>query len=709
MASRDGELRMLDFSMNSEAQVRDGAGTLRFGVFEADLHSGEIRKSGSRIKLQDQPFKVLQILLEHPGALVTREELRSRIWPEESFGDFDHAVNVAVGKLRTALGDSADNPSFIETVPRRGYRFIARMEGAPVDEYPAKAQVTDTAPPATVISRRKRAFLVSFVIATAGILLGLGFLLGHHTGRWQQPDFERLTVRHGTVFSARFTPDGRNVIYAASWDGAPLEIFSADLKFSGTRSLGLSATDLLAVSSSGEMAVLQPARSLFMLAFHGTLGQAPLTGGSSRQIAENVEWADWAPDGKTLAVVRDMGGKQRLEFPLGHVLYESTGWISHPRISPKGDTIAFLDHPVYHDDRGVVSVVDMAGRKRVLSTGWECEEGLAWSPDGTEVWFSAAESGIQRRIYAVDLSGHQRLIFRAPGGVTLQDVAPDGRVLLTRDEQRAGIMALAPGTTKEQDLSWLDWSLPVDLSRDGNRLLLDEQGEEGGSTYTVAVRDMRGSPPVPLGEGMAGDFSPDGKWAATIVSYDHLLLLPTGAGTAKQIDRGGIQQYGDGVHWLPDGKRIIFSGNQPGRESRCFIQNIDGGKPRPVTPEGISFCQLSPDGKSIAAGDLTGDGAQLYPIDGGSPQPIPGLLRGESFSWTPDPRFLYAYQWKQTPVKIYRLNVLTGQRQFFREINPADVTGICQMSHVLFSSDGRAYAYEYIRLLSELYLVKGLK
>ena len=295
---------------------------------------------------------------------------------------------------------------------------------------------------------------------------------------------------------------------------------------------------LLAVSSTGEMAVLQSAKTLFMFTFIGTLGQVPLTGGSPRQIAENVVGADWAPDGKTLAIVRDMGGQQRLEYPVGHILYQTDGWISHLRISPKGGQIAFLDHITHDDDRGVVSIVDLAGNKKVLSAGWESEEGLAWSRDGSEVWFSAAQAGLQRRIYAVDLAGHQRLVFRAPGGVTLQDISPDGRVLLTRDEQRAGVIGMAAGATREKDLSWLDWSLPVDISRDGNTVLFDEQGEEGGPTYTAAVRDMQGSPPIPLGEGMAGDFSPDGKWVITTVSYTQLELLPTGAGTDQETRPG---------------------------------------------------------------------------------------------------------------------------------------------------------------------------
>jgi DNA-binding winged helix-turn-helix (wHTH) protein len=336
---------------------------VRFGEFEADLRTGEIRKAGSRVKLQDQPFKVLQILLENPGNVVSREELQSRIWPDDSYGDFDHAVNVAVGKLRTALGDSAENPSFIETVPRRGYRFVATVEGPPAHP-PAKPPIGAAADGEQKSGEKlppRRLLWVSLAIVMCAALLAAGVWLGRSSVRSQPAEIQRLTVNRGTVYSVRFAPDGRNAIYAASWEGAPIEIFSTDLKFHGSRSMGMTGTDLLAVSSSGEMAVLQPSETLFMTGMTGTLGQVPLTGGTPRQIAEKIEWADWSPDGKTLAIVHEVAGKDRLEFPLGHVLYETSGWISHVRVSPNGREIAFLDHLIQGDDEGAVSVVDLEG------------------------------------------------------------------------------------------------------------------------------------------------------------------------------------------------------------------------------------------------------------------------------------------------------------------------------------------------------------
>src|SRR5579862_1534379 len=279
---------MLELPQNG-ASPSNGFHKVRFGEFEADLGSGEIRKAGSRIKLQDQPFKVLQVLLENPGDIVSREELQSRIWPDDTYGDFDHAVNVAVGKLRSALGDSADNPSFIETVPRKGYRFVAKLN--------ASSPVT---PPSPLPRLKLLSRPLLLLIVVAGLCFGLGLSLGIGGSRTEAPTFQRLTVQRGTIYTARFAPDGRNVLYAAAWNGTPIEIYSTDIKIPGARSLGLPGTDLLAVAPSGAVAVLQSVEPRFMLTVRGTLGQVSLGGGSPRQIVENVEWADYAPDMKTL-------------------------------------------------------------------------------------------------------------------------------------------------------------------------------------------------------------------------------------------------------------------------------------------------------------------------------------------------------------------------------------------------------------------------
>jgi hypothetical protein len=214
---------------------------------------------------------------------------------------------------------------------------------------------------------------------------------------------------------------------------------------------------------------------------------------------------------------------------------------------------------------------------------------------------------------------------------------------------------------------------------------------------------------VPLGEGMAGGFSPDGKWVAATVGYTQLVLLPTGAGTARLIDPGGMEKYGHSVRWLPGSRQVVFAGKLAGQGFRCFVQDTDGGKPRPVTPAGVVGCRPSPDGRWIAGRDLGGGQGRLYPLDGAKPRPIVGLLPGEDCAWTSDPRFMYVAQLNPLPVKIYRLNIVTGERQLFKELNPADAVGLSDHGDIMLSADGRSYIYGFTRLLSDLYLVKGLQ
>jgi predicted Ser/Thr protein kinase len=201
-------------------------------------------------------------------------------------------------------------------------------------------------------------------------LVGLGLVLGAAAGMvagkrfWRaalpNPRYHEITFRRGEIRSARFASDGQTILYSAAWQGNPVEVFSARPGAAESRSLGLEHTQLLAVSPSGEMAVALNSHRTGTWVNVGTLASAPLAGGAPREMLENVQWADWSPDGGNLAVVRDVGGRNRLEYPVGKVLYETGGWISHPRISPKGDMVAFLDHSLQGDDSGSVAIVDLS-------------------------------------------------------------------------------------------------------------------------------------------------------------------------------------------------------------------------------------------------------------------------------------------------------------------------------------------------------------
>ena len=353
--------------------------SIRFGAFVLDLRIGELRKDGIRIRCQEQPLQVLAALAERPGELVTREELRRRVWPQDTFVDFDHALNTAIKKIRAALNDDADSPRYIETVPRRGYRLLAPVE--------QEATLPPVLAPAVRAKHPRLLAMAGIVIIILAILGVTWKLAPWHGDASTSPQFQRLTFDLPELGNARFTPDGVSVVYSSGWYPHKAKIYAQRLGAPGPQQLGITSSMLLAVSPQaelaviGELAVSQPPMTDVELS--GTLARVPLNGGAPRELLPDAQSADWSPSGE-LAVVRRIGNKSRLEFPVGKVLYESAGWIATPRFSPGGDSIAFLDHPAVPDDRGSVVVVDLNGNKKTLSGFWESLRGLAWSPLGTK-------------------------------------------------------------------------------------------------------------------------------------------------------------------------------------------------------------------------------------------------------------------------------------------------------------------------------------
>jgi Tol biopolymer transport system component len=408
--------------------------------------------------------------------------------------------------------------------------------------------------------------------------------------------------------------------------------------------------------------------------------------------------------------VRQEQGRHRLEFPLGKVLYQADGWIGHIRISPKADTVAFIDHPQLGDDGGAVAAVDLAGKKTTLSTGWDSIQGIAWSRGGDEIWFTATRTGGDRSLYAVDLAGTTRLLARVPGELTLLDVGRDGNVLLTRGNDRAGIIGLAPGDAKERDLSWLDWSVPGDLSADGRTVLFGETGEGGGPKYAVYLRKTDGSPAIRLSEGIGAALSPDGRWALARpnVTPSPLVLLPTGVGEARPLTHDAINHLW--ARWLPDGKRIVFSGNEAGHGFRLYVESPGEGNPRPISPEGVNpSVVISPRG-DFAASVGPDHKVYLYPVASGQPVLVPGTEPEEApTGFSADGQFLYVFRFGVIPARVYEIELSTGKRKLWKELVPADAAGIDTIRGITITPDAKAYVYGYIRTLSDLYLVEGLK
>jgi len=228
---------------------------------------------------------------------------------------------------------------------------------------------------------------------------------------------------------------------------------------------------------------------------------------------------------------------------------------------------------------------------RVCDTSRACVSiGLAWSPSADEVSFTATATGFSRSLRGVSLSGKLRELLSAPGTLTLHDVGADGRALISRDAMRAGAIGLAPGENKERDLSWQDWTVPNDISEDGKLVLFVEAGEAGGGDYAAFSRETNGASAVRLGEGSPIALSPDGKWALVLrqnMSPPDFALLPTGVGQERKVPTGNV--IPNTGQFFPDSKRGLFSGHEPGHASRVYVKNLDGGRPRPITPEGFSF------------------------------------------------------------------------------------------------------------------------
>ena len=458
-------------------------GTLQFGAFELRMDTGELRRNGIRVKLQGKAFQILQALLERPGEVVTREELQHRLWPGDTFVDFESGLNTAANRLRLTLGDSAENPRFIETIARTGYRFIGTVtvpsHQASLVSIPAKMGNA----PAAILSRPSLGWIMAAVLAVTTVS---AVVLAPRQA--PPPTFRQITFRRGVVTSARFGPDGQTILYSADWDGSGHQLFLANTVSPESKTLGFKKAGLASVSISSELALLSMDRS----DEHEvrTLSRVPLNGGAPLKVATGIAGADWGPDGKSLAAFHVDRRESLVEYPLGKILYRTAGWISDLRVSPRGDAVAFMEHPVRSDDGGLVKFVTSDGVAKDLSGNWASEAGLAWSPSGREIWFAAGETGVRRAIYRVTLDGKLRQVASLPGTLTLYDISKTGKVLLGIDRSRLVLAGSSADGSGERDLSWFDWSRVQELSSDGKLLLFDETGDGGGEEHSVYLRKI---------------------------------------------------------------------------------------------------------------------------------------------------------------------------------------------------------------------------
>ncbi len=554
--------------------------------------------------------------------------------------------------------------------------------------------------------------------------LAVAFAVGLAVGRWAfvragtEPggspiSFERLTFRPGHFANARFAPDGQTVFLSADWESNRRQIYQVRPK-SGELAIGLPGAELLSVSRSGELALLLPrVESGNAYVQWGTLAVASASGGTPRELAEGVQAADWATDGGSLAVLKLGEGRQHLEFPLGTLLYEPPQRITSPRVSPAGDAVAFFeDEP---DGTLSVVVVERSGRRQVLSAGWFDWWLLAWSPDGREVWFSAAHAGAAASLYAVDRGGKLRTLLSAPGTLELHDVAPDGDALVAQVDARFHVFGRRSGDPSERDLSWLEQTTATDLSADGESILLSSQSERDLGHTSVSLRAMDGAPPVRLGDGDPQELSRDGKWALAIRAGS-VVALPTAAGKERVLETS-LQSISL-ARWMPDGVHVLLVAKDRDGRSVLSVANFDGGPERIVvapfalrsgSARNRPLSPVSPDGRFVAAAIATG-GIVVLSLADGEARPLPGSGPNDlPTQWTADGRELFVFDPSRLPARISKVDLASGRQTLWREVEPVDRTGVAGVVKALVTPDGSAYAYSYLQFRSDLYLVKGLQ
>jgi DNA-binding winged helix-turn-helix (wHTH) protein len=671
----------------------------RFGVFELDLTTGELRKQGIKVKLQGNAFRLLRALLERPGQVVTREELGRRLWPSGVFVDTDSGLNTAANRLRITLGDSADTPRYVETLARTGYRFIAPVEVADSESTRVSAAAVRfwRPTPAVVAAGLAGLALAASVTAVA---------LRHPAPSGYQ--FRQITFRHGQVSGARFAPDGHAILYSANWDNGPRRLFLTNPYSPESRPLGLNDLRLVAVSGSGEMALLSTDGTGPISG--GTLSRVPMNGGAPLTVDRNIMSADWASDGR-LAVVRAIDGVNQLEFPVGQVLHKTSGWISSLRVG-QGDRIAFVEHPVRHDNRGTVKFVQRDQAARPLSLEWSNAGGVAWHPRLNEVWFTASRDGAPKSLWAATMSGEVRSVAQIAGTMTLRDMAPDGRALVTRETEQLEMAVVVAGQSGQRNLSWLDWSRVADVSADGQSILFDESGVAAGARYMIYLHRMSDHSTVRLGKGRAMGLSPDGRFALTLGveprTRFHLVPLsdPASGATVELPETGLEYQW---ARFFPDGKRLLALANEPDQPLRLYVQPLDG-KPFPITPPVVvRNIAVSPDGNQVAILSARGK-LEIYPATGGAdaareiptPRPLGPLL------WTSDD-WLYVQEigaYTQIPTRVSRLHLADGRLEPWQELSPTDTLGVNAITKVMISQDTRTLVFNYRRVLSELFVIE---
>jgi Tol biopolymer transport system component len=562
--------------------------------------------------------------------------------------------------------------------------------------------------------KRSRVLLAAGILALLIAAVAATWFL--HRPATGHADFTQMSFRPAYIRHARFAPDGRTVVFDSTTDGKATELFSTRTDAMVAQPLNLSGS-ILDVSSTGQLAMAMGISFDPKYSPTGRLAVAPLGGGSVRELLNSVIDADWTPDGSALAVSRRVNQHFQLESPPGKVLYQTSGYISDLRFSPSGDAIAFVDHEIYGDDRGYVDLIDLQGNRKVLSRGFTSIQGLAWEPDGKEVWVTASLNSEPRSLRAIDLNAKERVLLAAPAVMHLQDIANDKSVLLTVEDFRDQQLLVDTASGKVIDIGSFLFQITVGFSRDGSTILLNSYDVGANSDYNLYVQKTDGSAPAMIGLGAGMALSFDMNWALALNPLDlrQLRVIPTGMGEPRTLTAPAGQTYLSGT-WMPDGKHVLVVTAAPGHSPSTYIQEVETGATRPVTGEGKRIVALddrlmpvSPDGKYCIVTDSQG-GYWIQPLDGSAATELKGLLENEQpIQWHNDSQNLFVQRRvSDSAVEIYDFNLASGERKLWTKFAPADKTAILALRHPMITPDGSRTIYVVQRIFSTLYLGKNI-
>ena len=519
---------------------------------------------------------------------------------------------------------------------------------------------------------------------------------GNRTTR-RPPVVQQLTFHRGAVWAARFAPDGRTVHLSATRNRPLPETFTTTLDSKILRGMDLGESQLLSVSSKGDLAILRKLQTS-SFGLQGTLATVPQLGGTPREIATDVFAADWAPDGVNLAVVRTGPEGSTLEYPLGQVVFRSTGFVSDPRVSPTGDRIAFLDHPRPGDTAGQVTVVDRAGKTEVWSPLYDDAFGLAWEPNGEDVLVTGALPSDLDAIWSARRGSPPRLLYRGSGNLLVNDVNRDGRILVTLREWGQELV-VAPRDGAPRSVAWLDWASVSGITDDGKQVLSFESGVGASPNFLIVLQNVDQPAPTLLGVGRGVDISGDGRWALTLgndaSTANGLRLMPTGAGEPRPLLVPGLSRVYAGSLFR-DGKQVALLGTRANEGTRIFLQEIESGQVRAISPQlGPTFhIAASPDGRWVAANESDGT-LVLFPVGEGKPDRLTELGTVHYvIGWLADGTLL-SFDRTALPAPVHQFDPRTRKVSRFATLTPPDLTGTQRIIKAVVTPDGKTFAFHY--------------